>query len=73
MLQSHSSRLKGFNAFTLCSEFGVKNETELYNKLVRESETIPCIICRKEITIGKIQFIDGNPYCPCCADGGDEQ
>jgi hypothetical protein len=54
----------------LLRDFGVHNENELQKKLDRESKTIPCSICGKEISSG--DFIDGDPICWDCANGDTE-
>jgi hypothetical protein len=46
--------------------FEVKDEQELYEKIMKESDTIPCICCRREFTIDELDFIDGDPYCLEC-------
>ena len=47
----------------MMAEFGVKNEEQLFQKLVIESLTLPCIECGKEFALEDVVFIDGNPYC----------
>jgi hypothetical protein len=47
----------------LFSEFGVHSENELNDKLICESFTIPCIICKKEFLYDELVFIEGDPYC----------
>ena len=44
----------------------VDNEDELYTKLTEDSNTIPCIICGKEIPIDEIKTINDDPYCKKC-------
>ena len=50
----------------MLKDFDVENEDELYTKLTENSDTIPCIICSKEIPIEKIKFINDDPYCSKC-------
>jgi len=50
----------------LFSDFHVSSEEELTKKLLLESNTIPCIICRKEFPVDCLTFIDGNPFCSNC-------
>jgi len=47
----------------LLNDFGADNEEELYETLIQDSNTIPCIICGKEMLFDEIYFIDGDPYC----------
>jgi formylmethanofuran dehydrogenase subunit E len=57
-----------FNTSLLLFDFGVKTEDELYNLLIKESETIPCQRCGQEFSIDKICFIDGDPFCLSCVE-----
>lgn len=50
----------------LLRDFDVIDEDELYTKLIEDSNTIPCIICGKEIPIEKIKFVNDDPYCKKC-------
>jgi len=52
----------------MLEDFDVSNEDELYEKLTANSDTIPCIICGKEIPIEKIKFVNDDPYCSKCKD-----
>lgn len=47
-------------------DFGVSNEDELFDKLIQESETIPCYICGQERALELLKFIDGDPVCIYC-------
>ena len=47
----------------MLDDFEADNEEELYETLIQDSNTIPCIICGKEMSFGEIYFIDGDPYC----------
>jgi hypothetical protein len=44
-------------------EFSVTNDDDLLIKMAKDAETIPCIICWKEMPIEKIFFLEGDPYC----------
>jgi hypothetical protein len=48
----------------LLADFHVKTEAELSEKLDRESLTLPCQFCGKEVSINTVRFIDGDPCCP---------
>jgi len=50
----------------LLEDFGVENEDELYAKLTDDSNTIPCIVCGKEIPIEEIRIVGDDPYCKRC-------
>jgi hypothetical protein len=69
MLKSkgHHSRI---NLGSLYSDFECSSETELYNKLIEESKRIPCVACGKEYDFMRLLFIDGDPFCSNCANGG---
>jgi hypothetical protein len=54
------------NMVFLFREFCVHDEQELYNKLVAESNNLPCLECGLEFPIEKIYFLDGDPYCYNC-------
>jgi len=54
------------NIRDLFTEFGVKNETELEEKLNAESTTIPCCKCKQETPIGDLRFPRGEPLCVIC-------
>jgi hypothetical protein len=47
-------------------EFNVKSEDELLNKLDEEAQTIPCIVCGKELKFEKIHWNDSDPFCGDC-------
>jgi hypothetical protein len=51
---------------SLFAEFGVKTEQELADKLSEESQFLVCGCCGKEVSIDKIKFVDGDPYCGRC-------
>ena len=55
------------NLENLMVDFNVKDEDELFEKLIKDSETILCISCGKEIDWSKVIFIGGDPYCSECA------
>jgi len=63
MLQQHNRY--GFIS-DLYSEYNVKTEKELLNKLVVDSLTIPCIHCKKEYPIEQLKFPNGDPVCIYC-------
>ena len=48
----------------LFSEYGVHSEDELQKKLSDDCLTIPCVVCRREVSIDKIHFYNGDPFCP---------
>ena len=50
----------------LFEEFDVGSEEELYELLVKDSLTIPCIICHRELTAEQINTIGDDPYCKDC-------
>ena len=50
----------------MLKDFDVENEDELYTKLTENPDTIPCIICGKEIPIDEIKTINDDPYCKKC-------
>jgi len=50
----------------MLKDFDVANEDELYTKLTENPDTIPCIICGKEIPIDEIKTINDDPYCKKC-------
>lgn len=47
----------------MLKEFNAKNEEDLLRKLNNDCQTLPCIVCGKEIPIDKVHFQDGDPYC----------
>ena len=47
----------------ILDDFEVSTENELYETLIRDSNTIPCIICGKELSFDRVCFVDGDPYC----------
>jgi hypothetical protein len=52
---------------TLFSQFHVKTEDELAQKLFKESETIPCRCCHRERHIDLLRFNrEGDPICVFC-------
>jgi formylmethanofuran dehydrogenase subunit E len=51
---------------TLLKDFGVKDEDELFQKLIEESKTLPCSSCGHEFIINELIFIDGDPICSSC-------
>jgi hypothetical protein len=59
----------------LFKEFGVRNETELSDLLVKESYTLPCQGgCNREIPIENIVFVNGEPWCRnCLEDNGEKE
>jgi RNA polymerase-binding transcription factor DksA len=57
----------------LLEEFNVKTEQELFDLLIKESSTIPCQICGREIPIESLCFIDGDPFCLNCISGLEYQ
>jgi len=50
----------------LLKDFDVKDEDELYAKLMQPITTIPCSECGKETDIESIHTIDGDPVCSSC-------
>lgn len=64
-------RRSKFDIDSLFYDFGVKSESELYDRLVEDSITLPCICCKKEYPFEYIRFIDENPYCINCLDAND--
>jgi len=54
------------NVVELFREYNVFDEQELNEKLVRESQHIPCVYCCREFPVDKLVFLDGDPYCPRC-------
>ena len=56
----------------MLKDFGVKNEEELMEKLEKDSLTLPCLICEKEISINLIHFLDGEPICSDCLENYDD-
>ena len=50
----------------LLKDFDVADEDELYTKLIEDSNTIPCIVCGKEISIEEIYSVNDDPYCKKC-------
>ena len=52
----------------LLKDFDVANEDDLYTKLIEDSNTIPCIVCGKEIPIEEIYSVNDDPYCKKCKD-----
>jgi hypothetical protein len=46
--------------------FRVSNEQELYEKIITDSLTIPCLICKREFLVDELEFIDGDPFCHEC-------
>lgn len=57
---------------SLFSEFQVKTEDELRDKLVVESLTVPCIICGKELFSKQVIYFEDDPYCMDCFEGNSE-
>ena len=55
------------NLQNLMVDFNVKDEDELFEKLIKDSETIYCISCGKEVDWSKVIFSGGDPYCSECA------
>jgi hypothetical protein len=51
---------------SLLRDFGCSSEEELHRKLIRESSTIPCTCCGREIPIEKVRSYQCNPYCANC-------
>ena len=47
----------------MLQDFGVSTEKQLEAKMIKESETVPCIICGKEMQYDDIHTIMGDPYC----------
>ena len=52
----------------LLNDFNVKTEDELFEKMVEESKTIPCIECGIETNIEMLSFPDGEPVCLNCME-----
>jgi hypothetical protein len=50
----------------LLKYFKVNNEQELYEKIMVDSLTIPCFICKREFLVDELEFIDGDPFCHNC-------
>jgi len=46
--------------------FKVSNEQELYEKIMKESGTIPCLLCKRELPVEDLIFFDGDPFCHEC-------
>ena len=57
------------NISKLLDDFDVKNEDELFAKLVNDSKTIPCIECGIEYEFEELVFPDGDPICKKCLKG----
>jgi hypothetical protein len=56
---------------SLYAEFGVTTEEGLLEKLVQESETLPCVVCHREFTIDKLSFLTDDPVCMECRSNGN--
>jgi hypothetical protein len=56
----------------LLKDFHVKNEQQLLEKLEKDSLTLPCQVCGKEISISIVHFLDGDPICFNCLGSCDD-
>lgn len=59
--------MANFNTKKLLEDFNADTEEELFDKLVKDSQTVPCLLCKKEFPIELLNFIDGDPYCKKCS------
>lgn len=50
----------------ILGQYHVGSEDELLALLVKESETIPCVYCHKEMPIEQLSFDTGDPVCENC-------
>jgi hypothetical protein len=53
----------------LYKTWNVSNDEQLFNVMMKESETLPCQSCGKEIEITKLHFSSGDPICYKCLCG----
>ena len=51
------------NTHSMLVEFNVKTEKELHELLLKDCDTIPCIICKKKLKFSEVHSVDGDPYC----------
>lgn len=51
---------------SLFAEFGVTSEQKLFEKLMQDSNKIPCIECGREYPIEQLSFLTDDPICERC-------
>lgn len=56
---------------TLFTEFHVSSENELIERLIEESGTLACTICKNEYPIDFMHFPQGDPICKFCCPSDD--